>query len=244
MVLKKNRMKKKLTIIIPIYNEVNTFLKILKKVNEAILHDSFDKEIILIDDFSTDGTKHLIENVIQDNVKKIYHLRNMGKGACIQNGVKMASGDYVIIQDADLEYDPKDYNLLIEPLLNYDADVVYGSRFLSNKSKRILYFWHTIGNKILTLFSNLLSNLNFTDMETCYKLVRKDILDKINLKEKRFGFEPEITAKLAKLNKIKNLKIYEVGISYNGRTYAEGKKINWKDGFAAFWFIIKYNIIK
>jgi glycosyltransferase involved in cell wall biosynthesis len=237
-------MKKRLTIIVPIYNEANTLLNILNKVNEAPLHESFEKEIILIDDFSTDGSKHLIDNIIQNNVKKIYHKKNMGKGACIQDAIKLATGDFIIIQDADLEYDPTEINLLLEPILSYDADVVYGSRFFSSKNKRILYFWHTLGNKILTLFSNLLCNLNFTDMETCYKLVRKDILDKINLEEKRFGFEPEITAKLAKLNKIKTLKIYEVGISYNGRTYQEGKKINWKDGLAALWCIFKYNLIK
>ena len=237
-------MKKRLTIIVQIYNEVNTLLNILNKLNKAPLHESFEKEIILIDDFSTDGSKHLIDNIIQNNVKKIYHKKNMGKGACIQDAIKLATGDFIIIQDADLEYDPTEINLLLEPVLSYDADVVYGSRFFSSKNKRILYFWHTLGNKILTLFSNLLCNLNFTDMETCYKLFRKDILDKINLEEKRFGFEPEITAKLAKLNKIKTLKIYEVGISYNGRTYQEGKKINWKDGLAALWCIFKYNLIK
>lgn len=237
-------MKKKLSIIIPIYNEARTFLKIFNEVNKVPLNEFFEKEIILIDDCSTDGSRDLIKKIIQNNVKKIYHLKNMGKGACIQDGIKVASGDFVIIQDADLEYDPKEFNQLLIPVLENDADVVYGSRFLSGKSRRILYFWHSLGNKILTLFSNLLSDLNFTDMETCYKLIRKDILDKINLEEKRFGFEPELTAKLAKLSKIKNLKIYEVGISYNGRTYKDGKKINWKDGVAAIWFIIKYNLIK
>ena len=226
----------KISILIPVYNEKNTLLEILKQV-EAV-DFGLEKEIILIDDFSTDGTKELYKDL---NYKILYHEKNMGKGAALRTGIKAATGDYVIIQDADLEYDPNEYDKLLEPLINGKADVVFGSRFAGGESHRVLYFWHQMGNSFLTLCSNMLTNINLTDMETCYKIFKREIIQSIEIKENRFGFEPEITAKISK---IKDIRIYEVGISYNGRTYKEGKKIGWKDGFRALWCILKYNLIR
>lgn len=233
----------KLSIIIPVYNEEKTILEILNKVCNVKLSGNISKEILVINDCSSDGTRRIIENFILANpnldIKYFNHASNQGKGAAIQTGISHTTGDYLIIQDADLEYDPDEYNILIEPVIKSSAEVVYGSRFIGGKPHRILFFWHRIGNMLLTLFSNLFTNLNLTDMETCYKLFKADIIKSIKLKEKRFGFEPEITAKISR---IPNIKIFEVGISYYGRTYKEGKKINWKDGFRAFYTIIKYNL--
>jgi glycosyltransferase involved in cell wall biosynthesis len=237
----------KISIIIPVYNEIIYFEQSLKEIIELRLINNIKKEIIIIDDFSTDGTVEKIKNFEISNdieIKKIFHKKNQGKGMAIRSGINQMTGDYMIVRDADLEYVAQDINTLINEVLVNKADVVYGSRFLTNKSHRILFFWHMVGNKFLTLLSNMINGLNFTDMETCYKLVSKKILDEINLYENRFGFEPEITAKIAHLNKRKNLRIYEVGIAYNGRTYAEGKKINWKDGIAAIKCIIFYGFFR
>ncbi len=230
-------MTKLISIIIPVYNEENTIKIILNKV---LNQKEYNKEIIVINDFSTDNTKSLIEGVFLDKIKLINNDKNYGKGFSIKKGIEIASGDIILIQDGDLEYDPSDYKKLLEPLIENRADVVYGSRFLGSGEKRVLYFWHRFGNYLLTLFSNALTNLNLTDMEVGYKAFKKEIFKDIILEEKRFGFEPEITAKIAK----KKLRIFEVGIKYFGRTYAEGKKINWKDGFSAIYCIIKYNIFK
>jgi len=228
----------KLSVIIPCYNEVKTLDKIVDKVN---LQSFCDKEIILIDDYSTDGTREIIEKKIKTKVQKIIlNNKNYGKGYSLRKGIEAATGDIILIQDADLEYDPEDYPKLVRPIINGYADVVYGSRFIGSDEKRILFFWHSIGNQILTLLSNMFSNLNLTDMENCYKVFKSEVIKNINLKENRFGFEPEITAKIAK----KNLRIYEVGVKYYGRKYNEGKKITWKDGFSALRCIIKYNILE
>jgi glycosyltransferase involved in cell wall biosynthesis len=232
----------KLSIIIPCYNEERTVHLILDKVVSVKLTNNISKELIIVNDCSRDQTKEAIERYFTQHPEidyKLYnHEVNKGKGAAIHTGISKATGDYLIIQDADLEYDPKEYNLLIQPVLDGFADVVFGSRFMGGNPHRILFFWHSIGNKFLTIFSNMFSNLNLTDMETCYKLFRTDIIQNIKLCERRFGFEPEVTSKIARVPKV---RVYEVGISYYGRTYEEGKKIGWKDGFRALWCILKYN---
>lgn len=233
----------KISIIVPAYNEESTINIIADKLLNLYLINNIKKEIIIINDCSTDNTEHLIQNIIQSNplaeITYIKHEKNLGKGAAIHSGIKNATGDYLIIQDADLEYDPTEINKLLKPVLDGYADVVYGSRFIGGAPHRILFFWHTIGNKFLTFLSNFFTNLNLTDMETCYKLFKTSIIKSISLQEKRFGFEPEVTSKISK---IKGIRIYEVGISYYGRTYLEGKKINWKDGFKAIYCIIRYNL--
>lgn len=226
----------KLSVIIPVYNEKNTVNKIIQQVQDVELE--MEKEIILIDDGSTDGTREILKNLESPNVKVKLHEINQGKGAALRTGFSLATGDFVIVQDADLEYDPREYPVLLTPLLDGRADAVYGSRFLGGPH-RVLFFWHYIGNKMLTTFSNMLSNLNLTDMETCYKVFRKEILDKITLKSKRFGIEPEITLKLAR----QKCRIYEVPISYSGRDYTEGKKIGWKDGVAAIYHLIRFKFL-
>lgn len=234
-----------LSILIPCFNEERTIHLILDKIKEVQLHNNIEKEIIIVNDCSKDDTKGAILKYMelnkQLNIQYYEHEVNKGKGAALHTGISKASGDYLIIQDADLEYDPNEYNDLLKPMINGFADIVYGSRFMGSNPHRVLFFWHTIGNKFLTSLSNIFSNLNLTDMETCYKLFRTEIIQKINLKENRFGFEPEITAKISRIPKI---RIYEVGISYYGRTYEEGKKIGWKDGFRAIYCILKYGFLK
>ncbi|NOT37449.1 MAG: glycosyltransferase family 2 protein [Saprospiraceae bacterium] len=235
----------KLSIIIPAYNEGPTIHRILDKVREVELINQVTKEIIIVNDCSKDNTEEAILKYIKANpqlsITYYKHEINKGKGATLRTGIQKATGDYVIVQDADLEYDPQEYNLLLKPILDGFADVVYGSRFIGGKPHRILFFWHTLGNKVLTFASNMFTNLNLTDMETCYKLFKREIIQSINLVENRFGFEPEITAKIAKISE---LRIYEVGISYYGRTYKEGKKIGWKDGFRAIYCILKYSFVR
>jgi glycosyltransferase involved in cell wall biosynthesis len=227
-----------ISIIIPCYNEVSTIEVI---IDQIVSIKDYEKEIIVIDDFSTDGTREVIKEKLSNKISKIiFNEKNYGKGFSVRQGINKANGDIILIQDADLEYDPSDYWKLINPIKSGSADVVYGSRFIGFEEKRVLYFWHSVGNFFLTLLSNMLSNLNLTDMEVCYKAFKKDVIKNIELKENRFGFEPEVTAKIAK----KNLKIFEVGVKYYGRKYDEGKKITWKDGLSAIRCIIYYNLFK
>jgi len=225
----------KLTVVMPVYNEVEH----IEKIVQAVLAVKVDKELVIVDDCSKDGTRDKLAAIAKlPGVRVLYHDVNQGKGAALRTGFAAATGDLVLVQDADLEYDPQEYPTLLAPILSGKADVVFGSRFVGGDSHRVLYFWHSLGNRFLTLFSNMMTNLNLTDMETCYKVFRRDLLQKITIRENRFGFEPEITAKVAKLK----CRIYEVGISYAGRTYEEGKKIGWKDGIRALWCILKYNL--
>jgi glycosyltransferase involved in cell wall biosynthesis len=235
----------KLSIIIPAYNESPTIHKILDRIRAVNLVNNIEKELIVVNDCSTDNTEQTLLKYKEEhqdlNIRYFKHEVNKGKGAALHTGIMNATGEYIVIQDADLEYDPEEYNDLLKPVLKGHADIVYGSRFMGSNPHRILFFWHTIGNRFLTFCSNIFTNLNLTDMETCYKLFKSDIIKSIELREKRFGFEPEVTAKIAR---IPNVRIYEVGISYYGRTYAEGKKINWKDGISALICIIKYNFFR
>lgn len=226
------------TVVIPCYNEEKTIRTIIDRVQRSgvDLH-----EIVVVDDYSTDRSREILKEWEDDSLIKVYyHERNQGKGAALRTGFQHVSGDVIIIQDADLEYDPKEYPVLLEPILSGDADVVFGSRFMGGRPHRVVYFWHMMGNRFLTLASNMMTNINLTDMETCFKVFKREILEQIRIEEDRFGFEPEVTAKVSRLN----CRIYEVGISYYGRTYAEGKKIGWKDGFRAIYAIFKYNLFK
>tara|TARA_B100000401_G_C52647205_1_gene643625 strand:+ start:136 stop:828 length:693 start_codon:yes stop_codon:yes gene_type:complete len=226
----------KLSIIVPCFNESATIRKIIDKIH---LNTLYDKEIIVIDDYSTDGSRDILKEELSQKISKlILNDKNYGKGYSVRQGIKEASGSIILIQDADLEYDPTDYERLVEPIKKDFADVVFGSRFVGSEEKRVLFYWHSLGNKVLTLFSNMLTNLNLTDMENCYKVFRANVIKEIELQENRFGFEPEVTAKIAK----KNLRIYEVGVKYYGRKYSEGKKITWKDGISAIRCIIQYNL--
>lgn len=236
---------KKLSIVIPAFNEARTIHLILNKVKSVELVNGIEKEIIIVNDFSTDNTDEAIENYKNENpeldIQYYKHEKNKGKGAALHTGIEHATGEYLIIQDADLEYDPEEFNILLKPIVEKVADVVYGSRFMGGNPHRILFFWHSIGNKFLTMLSNMFTNLNLTDMETCYKLFNTKMIQSIKFKENRFGFEPEVTAKIARIPKV---RIYEVGISYYGRTFEEGKKISWKDGFRAIYCILRYNLFK
>ena len=235
----------KLSIVIPAYNEGNTIHFILNKVKAVQLVNNIEKEVIIVNDCSKDNTEEAIQNYMAQNpelnIQYFKHEVNKGKGAALHTGISKATGEYLVIQDADLEYDPDEYNILLKPIINGFADVVYGSRFIGGKPHRILFFWHSIGNKILTSLSNAFTNLNLTDMETCYKVFNTKTVQSLTLRENRFGFEPEVTAKISRIPK---LRIYEVGISYYGRTFEEGKKIGWKDGFRAIYCILKYGMFK
>ncbi|OGW15528.1 MAG: glycosyl transferase [Nitrospirae bacterium GWA2_42_11] len=227
----------KISVVMPVFNEARTIREIIKKIEDVDL----EKEIIIVDDCSTDGTRDILKALERNpGIRVFCHEKNMGKGAALRTGFKHASGDIVIIQDADLEYNPQEYHRLIKPILDGRADVVYGSRFVTTEERRVLFFWHYLGNSFITFLSNMFTNLNLTDIETCYKVFKADVIHSITIEENRFGFEPEITAKIAK----KRYHIYEIGISYSGRDYSEGKKIGWKDGIRAIWCILKYNLIK
>jgi len=236
-------MSKVLSIVIPAYNEGRTIHRILDKVKAVKLIHNMSKEVLIVNDFSKDNTEEAILKYQKENpelpISYYKHEKNKGKGAALHTGIDKATGDFIVIQDADLEYNPEEYNILLQPIMDDFADVVYGSRFMGGKPHRILFFWHSIGNKMLTFASNAMTNLNLTDMETCYKMWRSELVKSVNLKEQRFGFEPEVTAKVSRIPKV---RIYEVGISYYGRTYEEGKKINWKDGVRAIYCILKYNL--
>jgi glycosyltransferase involved in cell wall biosynthesis len=225
----------KLSVIIPCYNESATILSLIQAVKQSPVHD---KEIIIVDDGSKDGTRDTLSGIQDPEVRVIFHEHNQGKGAALRTGFQQATGDICIVQDADLEYDPQEFPIVIQPIIDGKADVVFGSRFQSGRPHRVVYFWHRVGNGILTLMSNFFTDLNLSDMETCYKAFKREVIQSINIRENRFGFEPEVTAKIAN----KNLRIYEVGISYYGRTYDEGKKIGWKDGVRAIYCILKYNL--
>ncbi len=239
-----NRKIDMLSIVMPVYNEENTIKAILDELNELVLIDNIKKELLIVNDFSKDKSEEIILKYIADNphfdIKYFKQEKNMGKGAALHKGIAEATGDFLVIQDADLEYDPREFNDLLRPILRGEADVVYGSRFMGSKPHRILFFWHTLGNKFLTFLSNMTTNLNLTDMETCYKMFDTKIIQSLKLKENRFGFEPEVTNKISR---VKNIRIYEVGISYYGRTYEEGKKIGWKDGVRAIYSILKYWVV-
>jgi glycosyltransferase involved in cell wall biosynthesis len=234
-----------LSVVIPVFNEEKTIQLLLTKVREVQLPGNIKKELIVVNDCSTDQTdaaiRQYIEQEAASDIQYVVHERNQGKGGALHTGIAKASGDYVLIQDADLEYDPREYSLLLRPVIEGFADVVYGSRFMGGNPHRIMFFWHSIGNHVLTFLSNMMTGLNLTDMETCYKLFRRDIVQSLTLREKRFGFEPEVTARIARVPRI---RIYEVGISYYGRTYEEGKKINWKDGLRAIYCIFKYRFVR
>jgi glycosyltransferase involved in cell wall biosynthesis len=227
-----------LSIVIPCYNEKNTILQLLERVLGAALPEQVQREVLIVDDFSADGTRDVLKSINDPRVRIMLHERNQGKGAALRTGFGHVTGDVVVVQDADLEYNPGEYSKLLKPILDGRADVVYGSRFMTTDERRVLYFFHFMGNQFLTFASNVFTNMNLSDMETCYKMFRSDVLEKITIRESRFGFEPEITAKVAKLK----CRVYEVGISYSGRTYEEGKKIGFRDGFRALWCIVKYNV--
>ena len=227
----------KISVVMPVYNEAKTVRELIKRVEDVDL----DKEIIIVDDYSTDGTRNILKGLERNpGIRVLYHDKNMGKGAALRTGFKHITGNIVIIQDADLEYNPQEYHKLIRPILDGRADVVYGSRFITTEERRVLLFWHSLGNSFITFISNMFTNLNLTDIETCYKVFKADVIRSLTIEENRFGFEPEITAKIAK----KRYRIYEIGISYSGRDYSEGKKIGWKDGFRAIWCIVKYNLTR
>lgn len=229
-----------LTVVVPCFNEKNTIEEILSFIPKSAVFEKHELELIVVDDHSTDGTSEILSKRTELYHKLLYHDRNQGKGAALRTGIRAATGDIIIIQDADMEYDPREYDILIDPIIKRQADAVFGSRFMGSGPHRVVYFWHMVGNQFLTLLSNMLTNINLTDMETCYKVCRREVIQQIEIEEDRFGFEPEITAKLARQGCI----IYEVGISYHGRTYAEGKKIGWRDGLRAIYAILKYNLFK